>query len=154
MKALIMASLILSMVVASAMITAVYAVDKNNEETSNSVPHKGPAHMEKMHTHMKMMKIQMQAIHDEKDPAKRKQLMQAHRQSMHEGMKMMRRMGGTGRMGMMHGDRQKTKNKDRKINQHARMEHMEHRMDMMHMMMDQMMQHEDAHQHHHHHSSK
>ena len=49
----------------------------------------------------------MQEIHEEQDPEKRKQLMQAHRQSMHEGMKMMHGMGGRGMMGMMHEEKHK-----------------------------------------------
>lgn len=134
------------------MTTAVFATEKESEATTNTVLHKGHAYREKMDTHMKMMKIQMQAIHEETDPEKRKVLMQAHRQSMHEGMKMMHGNGGHGMMGMMHGDKHKgmknkTKDKEHvqgKMDQHARMEHMEHRMNTMQMMMEQMMQHENA----------
>ncbi|MDZ7768148.1 MAG: hypothetical protein U5K38_03235 [Woeseiaceae bacterium] len=40
--------------------------------------------MEKMHSHMQAMQEQMKEIKATKDPEKRKELMQEHRQSMHE----------------------------------------------------------------------
>ena len=131
--------------------TVVYATEKENEgkESLTSESHRGPAHMQQMHQHMDAMHAQMQAIHAEKDPEKRQQLMQAHRQSMHEGMKMMHGMRGHGRMGMMQEEKPRHKKGDGKMDQNARMEHMEHRMDMMQRMMNQMMQHEEAHRHHH-----
>ena len=120
-------------------ITTAYATDKTDKES---------AHMQSMHEHMTAMHAQMQAIHAEKDPEKRKQLMQAHRQSMHDGMRMMHSMNHKGRMGMMRGGKHKaTKNGDT-MSDCMRMEHMGHRMDMMEQMMEQMMLHEDAHRHH------
>jgi len=143
------------------MTTTVSAVEKEQKGSTSSETQTGHAHREKMNTHMKMMKIQMQAIHEETDPEKRKVLMQAHRKSMHEGMEMMHGMGGHGMMGMMHGERHKgmgSKAGKMSENEHDHgmknmdeqtcMERMEHRMDTMHIMMEQMMQHEDAmHQH-------
>ena len=133
------------------MATSISATETESGAATNTELHKGHEQKEKMDTHMKMMKIQMQAIREEADPEKRKVLMQAHRQSMREGMKMMRGNGGQGMMSMMHGDRNKgMKNKMKgkehshgKMDQHVRMEHMEHRMNTMQMMMEQMMQHED-----------
>jgi hypothetical protein len=101
------------------------------------------------------MHEQMQAIHAEKDPEKRKQLMQEHRKSMHEGMEMMHGMMGGGMMMGMHGDASKENGKKHKhgkgegpMDPESRMNMMEERMDMMQMMMEQMMQHEEAkHQH-------
>ena len=110
------------------------------------------AHMQNMHDHMTAMHAQMQAIHAEKNPEKGKQLMQAHRQSMHEGMKMMHKMGHKGKMGMMHGEKHKANKKEESADNCKQMEHMGHRMDMMNQMMEQMMLHEDA--HHRHHASK
>jgi hypothetical protein len=146
MKILTTSFLMLVMSMTTLMTTTVFAIEKESEVTTKSEMHKGSGHKEKMDTHMKMMKIQMQAIHEETDPEKRKVLMQAHRQSMHEGMKMMHGKGGHG---MMHGKKHKgMKGKTEEMSAHARMQHMEHRMDSMHMMMEQMMQHEDAmHQH-------
>ncbi len=141
MKILTTSFLILVMSMATIMTMAVSATENESEATNSSELGKGPAHREKMDTHMKMMKIQMQAIHEETDPEKRKVLMQAHRQSMHEGMKMMHGKGDHGMMGMMYG---KHKGSKGKMDDHARMQHMEQRMDTMHMMMEQMMQHEDV----------
>ena len=142
--------LIMSMTMIMAIIVS--ASENESDATTDSELRKDPAHKEKMDTHMKMMKIQMQAIHEETDPEKRRVLMQAHRQSMHEGMKMMHGMGGHGMMGMMHVNKHKgmkggMNNKEHargKMDDHARIQHMEHRMDSMHIMMEQMMQHEDA----------
>ena len=114
----------------------------------------GAKHMEGMNEHMEAMHAQMQAIHAEKDPEKRRALMEAHRQSMHEGMEMMNSMCGKGRMGMMHRDDNKKAEKGKtNLDKHARMDHLEHRMDMMQKMMDQMMQHEDV-KHRHMHSKE
>ena len=152
MKTLSTTLLVLSMSIAAVMSTMAHAAEHKHEGGSSSESQKGHAHMEKMHTHMKMMKIQMQEVHEEQDPEKRKQLMQAHRQSMHEGMSMMHDMGGKGMMGMMHGGemhhgmKDKSAETPKKMDEHARMGHMEERMDMMQMMMEQMMQHQAAHE--------
>lgn len=109
----------------------------------------GAGHSQEMDNHMT-------AIHAEKDPEKRRILMEAHRQSMHEGMEMMHGMGGNGRMGMMHkqSDENDTAKKGKgKMDDQVRMDNMEHRMDMMQKMMGQMMQYEDA-KHRHMHSTE
>lgn len=92
-------------------------------------------HMAHMQERMKIMQAQMERIHKAADPAERRKLMQEHMQSMRDGMNMMRGMGGPmmgggkGR-GMMGGDPKQ------------REEIMERRMDMMHLMMEQMMHHQ------------
>lgn len=155
MKTLTILLITLSICLVAVMTTTVYAAEKDLDETSKSKSHHHMGHMghmghgnsQEMNEHMTVMHAQMQAIHAEKDPAIRKQLLQAHRQSMHEGMQMMHGMGGNGKMGMMHKENGKAMKGKEKIDDHAKMEHMEHRMDMMQKMMEQMMQHEDAHMH-------
>lgn len=165
MKIFTTTMLVLTMSTAAIMTTIAYASEHMYEKKgpSSSKQYQRHGQMQDMHELMGAMQAQMQAIHAEKDPEKRRQLMQAHRQSMHEGMSMMHDMGGKGMMGMMHGDGQKAKEDDgedsdkseyrhrhRDMDEHARMDHMEERMDMMQMMMEQMMQHEEAmHRHHH-----
>jgi hypothetical protein len=86
---------------------------------------------------MKNMQALMSAIESTKDPAARQKLLDQHRQAMREQMEAMRKMGGgmnagtTGK-GMMSGDMMKCH------------EVMTGRMEMMQMMMEQMMRHEDA----------
>jgi len=149
MKTFTTTLLILSLSITAAMAATVYAAEKNLDDASKSEPHHHMGHMghgntQEMSDHMTVMHAQMQAIHAEKDPAIRKQLMLAHRQSMHEGMQMMHGMGGKGSMGMMHKDNNKAMKGKGIMDEHARMDHMEHQMDMMQKMMEQMMQHEDA----------
>lgn len=109
--------------------------------------------MDKMQGHMKKMMQQMDAIHKTDDPEKRDKLLQEHRQSMQEGMQMMRGMGGgmmNGMMGKggggmmqgggMHQGGGKTPCGDKDMRHRM----MEQRLDMMQMMMEQMMQHQEA----------
>ena len=161
MKTLTTTLLTLAISIVAVMATTVYAAENDLDKASKSESHHHMGHMSSGHTqemndHMAAMHAQMQAIHAEKDPEKRRILMEAHRQSMHEGMQMMHGMGGNGRMGMMHrqsGKNDAAKKGKGKMDEHARMDHMEHRMDMMQKMMDQMMQHEDA-KHRHMHSKE
>ncbi len=87
--------------------------------------------MSNMRVHMKKMMQQMQEIHKARDPDKRDRLTEEHMQSMQEGMKMMKGMGG----GMMMGESEPMGDDVR-----MRMDMMEQRMKMRQMMMDQMMQ--------------
>lgn len=90
--------------------------------------------MQTMHQHMEKMQALMAEINQESDPEKRRALMQTHRQSMREGMQMMKGQGGmgSGRKGMS------------PMGMEERMGMMEQRMNMMHMMMEQMMDHDVA----------
>lgn len=103
--------------------------------------------MSKMQEKMKVMQAQMDKIHKTTDPAERNKLMQAHMQAMMENMTMMRSMGGPMMMGA--GDHGSMKMGDKKgammggdMMQHHEM--MEKRIDMMQMMMEQMMQRDQA----------
>lgn len=108
--------------------------------------------MSQMQANMTTMQSQMDKIHATTDPKERQKLMQSHMQTMQENMATMRIMskpmkmdGGQGdgmamgpgkgmpdNKGMMGGD----------MTQHHQM--MEKRMGMMQMMMDQMLQHQQA----------
>ncbi len=87
--------------------------------------------MTKMHEHMEQMQAMMQAIKKEKDPAKRKQLMQKHMDNMQDSMKMM----GGAMMGTTSKGNMSTMSMDEKMNM------MQNQMDMMGMMMQQMLEH-------------
>jgi hypothetical protein len=107
------------------------------------------------------MQQQMDRIRQTKDPKERQKLLQEHMQSMQEGMSMMRGMGGPMMMGMMGGQKDAMgpgmmgggqkggmgpgmmgggpmAGMDPKQQQ----EFTQRRMDMMQMMMEQMMQHD------------
>jgi len=118
---------------------SLYAVDAHHPEkqaqgkSSQMAGQKGMSGgmMGNMQTHMKKMMQQMQEIHEARDPDKRDQLTEEHMQSMQEGMKMMKGMGG----GMM-----MSKGKPMGDDMRTRMDMMEQRIEMIQMMMDQMMQ--------------
>ena len=104
-------------------------------------------HMSQMQQNMKTMHVQMEKLRTTTDPNERQKLMQEHMQSMQENMKTMRNMGGPMMMGSgqsggtMAMGRQKDMAGGEMI-QHQAM--MEKRMDMMQMMMEQMVQHDQA----------
>ena len=130
MKTLTTTLLVLSMSMATLMTATLYAAED--------------AHMQKMDEHMKHMQAQMQAIHAEKDLDKRKELMQAHRKSIREGMKMMMEdKGDKGEMGKTEGEIHKAMKDEEKMEVHARMGNMEEHLDMMQQMMEQMMEHQN-----------
>jgi hypothetical protein len=96
------------------------------------------AELQKMQEQLKKMQQQMDQIHGTKDPAARHKLAQQHWQSMMQGMQTMHRccggpmMGemGKGGPGGMHGHMM------------ASPEMMQNRLDMMQLMMDQMLEHQ------------
>ncbi len=104
-------------------------------------------HMSQMQQNMKTMQVQMEKLRTTTDPNERQKLMQEHMQSMQESMKTMRNMGGPMMMGsgqsgsMMAMGRQKDM-AGGEMMQHQAM--MEKRMDVMQMMMEQMLQHDQA----------
>lgn len=91
------------------------------------------AHMEKMHEHMKKMQDKMQQIHSESDADKRKKLMNEHHEEMMKGMGMM--SGKHGKHGK-HGKKDMMAKKEMMKKCPGMMEH---KMDMMQSMMEQMM---------------
>lgn len=107
--------------------------------------------MEKMHSHMQAMQEQMKEIKATKDPEKRKELMQEHRQSMHEGMMMMGNMekglmskGGVQQKQQAMSCAEDDAQCERMQSMQNRQAAMEERMQMMQMMMEQMMEHQSA----------
>jgi len=112
------------------------------------MPRMDDKQMAQMQERMKEMQSQMERIHKTKDPNERRKLMQEHMESMNQGMKMMRGMGGGMTMGMMGGQSggmgPGMMRDDGKpaMDPKQRQDMMEKRMDMMHMMMEQMMQHQ------------
>jgi hypothetical protein len=98
--------------------------------------------MAQMQERMKLMQAQMERMRKATDAAERRKLMQEHMQTMHEGMNMMRGMGGGMMMGMMGGKPGGMGHGMAGGDPKQRQEMMEKRMDMMQMMMEQMMQHQ------------
>ena len=112
--------------------------------------------MPRMQENMKDMQLQMQKVHGTTDPAERQRLMQAHMLAMQENMKAMRGMGGPMMSGGMGGGMAMGGPKDAAgggmamggtkdaaaggMMQHHAM--MEKRVDMMQMMMEQMVLHQ------------
>jgi hypothetical protein len=128
------------------------------QQTSPDVPDPSGKDMEeqmqKMQEHMKEMQAQMEKIRQTTDPKERQRLMQEHMQGMGEQMQMMQGMGGCMMMrGMMGGRQQSTATPGKKGGMDCPMmkggdpgrgqEMMEQRMDMMQMMMEQMLQHQE-----------
>lgn len=110
------------------------------------------AQMTEMQAKMAAMQLQMDKIHATTEPKERQKLMQAHMQTMQECMAMMRNMstpmkmdGGQGDGMAMGADKGMPGDKGMMgggMMQHHQM--MEERMGMMQMMMDQMLQHQQA----------
>jgi len=128
------------------MVTTVYASEKEHEHkgASNAETQGGHDHMQKMNEHMETMEAQMQAIRAEQDIDERLKLMQAHRKTIRESMKMMMEdEGGKGKMGMMKEEIHKAMRGEEKTNVHARIGNMEEHLDMMQQMMEQMMHHQN-----------
>jgi len=97
-----------------------------------------------MQENMKKMQQQMEQVRGTTDPKERQKLMQEHMQTMQENMKTMRGMGspmmmGGGQRGGMAMDGHKDMAGGDMMKHH---EMTEKRMDMMQMMMEQMMQHD------------
>ncbi|MBI5463008.1 MAG: hypothetical protein HY941_12555 [Gammaproteobacteria bacterium] len=99
-----------------------------------------------MQEQMRKMQMQMDEIRKTTDPEKRDRLIDEHMQSMQEGMKMMRGMGGSMMHDMMMGGEMPSGKSmqgggmSKSGDMMGRMNMMEERMDMMQMMMEQMAQ--------------
>ncbi len=100
-------------------------------------PEQRPPVMPRLHDNQTKMQDLMAKIHASKEPSERQELMQEHMKLMQEQMGMMHGMGGM--QGMRPGQHGKMKHGG-KMNH----ESMESRMDHMEMMMQQMLQHQDA----------
>jgi hypothetical protein len=102
--------------------------------------------MSRMQQNMTAMQAQMEQIRATSDPTERRKLLQAHMQAMQDNMKAMGGMGGPMMMGggqpggMAKGDGKPMAGGDMM----QRHQMMENRMSMMHLMMEQMLQHQQA----------
>ena len=146
MKTLTTTLLVLSISTAALMTATIYAAEKEHghKGVSSSESQSEHDHMQKMNEHMETMQAQMQAIRAEKDLDKRKELMQAHRKSIREGMEMMMQdESGKGMMGKTKGEIHEGMKGEEEMEAHARMGNMEEHLDMMQQMMEQMMQHQN-----------
>ena len=144
MKTLTTTLLVISMSIATLMTATLYAAEKEHEGTYSSETHEGNAQMQKMDEHMKTMEAQMNAIREEPDLDERKKLMQVHKKSIREGMKMMMQDDGAkGEMGKLKEEIHKAMEGEEKTDVHARMGNMDDHLDMMQQMMEQMMEHQD-----------
>lgn len=104
--------------------------------------------MQDMRASMKKMQEQMAKIRSTSDPAERQKLMAEHMATMREAMGTMMKTDGSGMGmmpggGMMRGDAKKSTIEQEPNYMRGRMGMMEQRVDMMQMMMEQMMQHQD-----------
>lgn len=106
-----------------------------------AAPAKPPMSMDKqmpqMQEDMEKMQQQMEKLRATTDPAERQKLMQEHMQSMQDNMKAMHGMGGPMMGGNQHGGMAAGSHKDMGAG-----DTMNKRMDMMQMMMEQMVQHQ------------
>ena len=98
-------------------------------------------HNDEMEAHLKDMQALMDKMHATKDPQERRKLMEQHQKDMQEMMKMMHSTSDEMKMGMMSGGPRsgKPNPKGEKQRQHL----LEKRIDMMNMMMEQMMMHDE-----------
>jgi len=102
--------------------------------------------MSALQANMTAMQAQMEQIHATTDRKERQKLMQAHMQAMQDNMKAMRGMGGPMMMGggqpgdMAMGSGKPMAGEDMK----QRHQMMESRMSLMQMMMEQLLQHQQA----------
>tara|TARA_R110002167_G_scaffold9121_10_gene41586 strand:+ start:737 stop:1195 length:459 start_codon:yes stop_codon:yes gene_type:complete len=118
---------------------AVHADDTHHPD--KNAPGKGMQGSTGMMENMQQMIKQMETILKTEDDAKRNELMQEHMQSMHEGMDLMRHMGGGMMKSTMGADQgMKAPSGTRAATMEERHQMMEQRMDMMQMMMEQMVE--------------
>ncbi len=102
-------------------------------------------HMPQLQENMKIMQKQMEKVSATSDPKDRQKLMHEHMHAMQENMKAMRGMGGPMMMGDSHAGDMTKAGKKGGMNNGDMMKHhamMEKRMDMMQMMMEQMIAHD------------
>lgn len=100
---------------------------------------------EQWQEHMNTMQEQMDMIHQTTDPAERQRLLEEHWKTMDAQMRDMRMMAGMrgGMMGDMHGRNDRHHNGGKQMmDPEQRDRYTQDRIDMMQMMMEQMMQHD------------
>lgn len=131
MKKLITAIAVSAVLVSTAIVASEHQGSHDMQQGGMAMGMMSHAQMAVMHKHMQEMQQLMISIKQESNPEKREQLLQEHHKKMQAGMHMM--MGDTS---AQHS----------KMNTDERMNMMEQRMGMMHMMMKQMLESDELHQ--------
>ena len=139
-------SILVAAIAACALSAPIVSAQEKSAPAKPAMSMEMDKHMSQMQENMKKMQQQMEKLRATTDPKERQKLMQAHMQTMQENMKTMRGMGGPMMMGSaqpggMAMDGNKKMAAGDMMQHHAKMEK---RMDMMQMMMEQMMQHDQA----------
>ncbi|MBI5910068.1 MAG: hypothetical protein HY848_08960 [Betaproteobacteria bacterium] len=139
-------SILVAAIVAGALAAPIVSAQDKHAHPKPTTSMGMDKHMPQMQENMKKMQQQMEKLRATTDPKERQKLMQEHMQTMLENMKAMRGMGGPMMMGgAQPGGTAKDGHKHAAggdmMQHHATMEK---RMDMMQMMMEQMMQHDQA----------
>ena len=140
-------SILISAIVACALSAPIVSAQEKPAPAKPAMNMDMDKHMSQMLEKMKAMQAQMGRIHKTTDPKERQKLMQEHMQAMQENMKTMHGMGGPMMMGsgqrggMMMGGKKGGMTEGDMMKRH---EMMEKRIDMMQMMMEQMMQRDQA----------
>jgi len=129
-------SILISSFVACALSAPIVSAQDKSAPASPAMSMGMDKQMPQMQENMKKMQAQMEKSQATTDPKERQALMQEHMQAMQENMKAMRGMGGPTMMGGQKGGGIKSAGPTQ------RPEMMEQRMDMMQMMMEQMVQHD------------
>ena len=147
-------------ITAVALTTFAYAAEDRTSDKKPTATKAGPMQpggmgmmddkqMAQMQEKMKRMQQQMDRIHQAKDPKERHELMDEHFKTMQENMRMMRGMGGPMMMDTIGGSRKDAMgpgmmggNPTAGMNPKQQQEFMQRRMDMMQMMMEQVMRHQ------------
>lgn len=131
MKKLISAIVVSTVLVSTAIFASEHQAKHDLQQGGMAMGMMSHDQMAVMHKHMQEMQQLMISIKQESNPEKREQLLQEHHKKMQAGMHMM--MGDTS---AQHS----------KMNTDERMNMMEQRMGMMHMMMKQMLESDELHQ--------
>ena len=141
-------SILVAAIVAGALSAPIVSAQEKSTPAKPAMSMDMEKHMSQMQEKMKAMQAQMDTIRTVTDPEVRQRLMQKHMQAMQENMKAMHAMGGPMMQGggdhggmKMGGMKGGMASGDMMMKHH---EMMEKRMDMMHMMMAQMLQHDQA----------
>ena len=139
-------SIIVAAIVAGVLSAPIVSAQDKHVHPKPGVTMKEDKQMSQMQENMKTMQQQMEKLQATIDPQERQKLMQEHMQAMQENMQAMHGMGGpmmmgSGQPGGMAMDGKKKMASGDMMQHHAMMEK---RMDMMQMMMEQMVQHDQA----------
>jgi uncharacterized protein (DUF3084 family) len=135
-------SILISAIVACALAAPIVSAQERPTPAGPAMNMDMDKQLPRMQENMKKMQRQMDRIHKTTDMSERQKLMQEHMQAMQENMKAMRGMGGPMMKGA--GEHGGMKGGTREGDMNKRQDMMEQRTDMMQMMMEQMIQRDQA----------